>query len=201
MVTVEHPLKWGHIQTKVRVAKIRGRHREPQATWLREEIRSLASVCGAIRKGALTAYTSIELSTERMRSSMNGQGLHGDLWVGIHLGHVESPLDRSTWMGGLTVQMMTSDDNKAALAEFAKICKAVGRSRYGDAFHYWTAICNNKDYFLTTDRVFLQELRKHSEIADLVYRAVTPSELVGILNLLPVELPVREGEVVPFEMH
>lgn len=236
MVNVEHQLNWGNIQTTVKVAMIRGKHRQPQETWLREEIRSLASVCAAARKGVLTAYTSMELSAERMRARMHGQGIQGDLWDSIRLEHVDSPLDRSTWMGGLTLDKMTSKDHKAAfydrllemardgvpkefidylgtsefvlrqlgnlsrLDEFVKICKAVGRSRYGDAFHLWTAICSNLDFFLTTDKVFLGHLRRDAEITNLTKRAVTPSELVAILQLSPAELPVGESAVVPFLM-
>ena len=236
MVNVEQRLDWGHTQSTVKVAMIRGRRRQPQETWLREEIRSLASVCDAIRKGVLVAYTSMELSAERMRSTMRGQGIQGDLWDSIRLEHVDSPLDRSTWMGGLTLEKMTGKDHKAAfydrllamgrdgvprefidhlgtsefvvrqlknlgrLGDFVKICKAVGRPRYGDAFHLWTALCCNLDFFLTTDKMFLEQLRRDAEITDLAKRAITPSELVAILGLPPTELPVKENEVVPFLM-
>jgi hypothetical protein len=236
-VAVEQPLNWGHIQTSIRVVKIRGRSRNPEEAWLRGEIRSLATVCDATRKGELMAYTSMELTAERMRSRMHGQGLHGDLWSGIHFGHVDSPLDRSTWMGGLAMQEMTSDEHKAAfydrlllmassgvpkefidclgrsefvtrqlknldhLGDFVKLCNAVGKSRYSDAFHLWTALCSNLDFFLTTDRDFLEELRKDPIITDLAYRAVTPSELIACLDLTPAELPVSENELVPFGMN
>jgi hypothetical protein len=235
-VTVEETVNWGHIRTSIRVAKIRGLSRQPQETWLREEIRNLATVCEATRRGALTVYTSMELTAERMRSRMNGQGLEGDLWYGIRFEHVASPLDRSTWMGDLTLQLMTSDDHRAAfydrllliarkgvakevidylgtsefmarqlenldrLGEFVRICKAVGKPRYGDAFHLWTALCSSLDFFLTTDDKFLRLLREDPSITDLAYRAVTPSELVGILDFTPAELPVGENELVPFSM-
>jgi hypothetical protein len=56
------------------------------------------------------------------------------------------------------------------------------------------------DFFLTTDDKFLRLLREDPSITDLAYRAVTPSELVGILDFTPAELPVGENELVPFSM-
>lgn len=85
----------------------------------------------------------------------------------------------------------------ARLSEFAAICTTVGEARHGDAFHYWTALCGNLDYFVTTDKAFLDALRQHPD-PDLVCQAVSPSELVELMDLLPMDLPISEGEIAAF---
>lgn len=88
--------------------------------------------------------------------------------------------------------------NLARLHEFVELCRAVGPTRLGDAFHLWTALCNGLDYFLTTDRKFLDALRRNATDPELLVRAVSATELCAALDLPDAPLPIAENEVVPF---
>jgi hypothetical protein len=88
--------------------------------------------------------------------------------------------------------------NLGRLSEFRLLCEAVGPKCYRDAFHLWTALCNDLDYFLTTDEKFLRILRQRCGRADLVRPAISPRELVAKFDLAPEAPPVREGEIIPF---
>jgi hypothetical protein len=88
--------------------------------------------------------------------------------------------------------------NIARLGEYLAICDAVGETRLGDAFHFWTALCNGVDYFLTTDAKFLGALRERHCDPEALYRAFSPTELVQALDLAAFELPLAEGEVQPY---
>jgi len=50
--------------------------------------------------------------------------------------------------------------NLARLNQLVAICDAVGEPRWVDVFRFWTVLCRNLDYFLTTDRKFLNSLRE-----------------------------------------
>lgn len=86
----------------------------------------------------------------------------------------------------------------ARLPEFDEICKAVSETRLGDAFHLWTAVRNGLDYFLTTDRKFLDAVRGSGLDIDIQTRVVSPSELLDAQGLPGAPLPVGENAVVPF---
>jgi hypothetical protein len=88
--------------------------------------------------------------------------------------------------------------NIARLGEYLAICDAVGETRFGDAFHFWTALCNDVEYFLTTDAKFLRALRVQHPDPEILCRAVSPMELVQALELPAVELPILEGEIKPY---
>jgi len=175
----------------------------------------------------------MELGAERLKARMGGSGIRGDLWSGVRFEDAPVPLDRSIWMGSLSLEQMASKAhreefydrllrfahdgvpqqfldclpstefielqkrNLRRLSEFATLCEVVGEQRRGDAFHYWTAICNDLDYFLTTDNRFLCALRTHPD-KNLIYRAVTPSELAEVIGLPPTALPIEENELAPF---
>jgi hypothetical protein len=87
--------------------------------------------------------------------------------------------------------------NVARLGEYLALCDAVGE-KHGDAFHFWTALCNGVDYFLTTDAKFLRTLRAQHSDPETIYRAVSPTELVQALDLRAFELPLAEGEIQPY---
>jgi len=233
LVGVTETVTWGTKRVQVKVARIQGKRLQKNEEWLRNERRSLATVAAAARNGLITVHTSLELVAERLRARSTGRGIRGDLWIAVRFEHAPAPLDRSTWMGSLSLQQMASKEhreefysqmlalahhgvpqqlldalpttefverqkaNLSRLREYASLCDVVGSKRRGDAFHYWTAICNNLDYFLTTDKRFVEGLRKHSN-KDLIGRAVTPSELVRVLHLPPTTLPIAEGEITPF---
>jgi hypothetical protein len=233
VVAVTETVNWGPIAAPIKVMRIQGKRLQKGADWLRNERRSLAAVGAAARTGLIAAYTSMELTAERLKARMGGRGIRGDLWSDVPFEHVPVPLDRSTLMGSLSLGQMSSRDhqqefyaqllefardgvpqwlweslpstefielqkrNVGRLGEYATLCDVVGKPRWGDAFHYWTALCSDLDYFLTTDKNFLGALRKHAD-QELIYRAVTPSELVEVLELPAVALPIQEDEIAPF---
>lgn len=86
--------------------------------------------------------------------------------------------------------------NVARLGDYRTLCKAVGEAHWRDAFHLWAAICSDLEYFLTTDRTFLRLVREGCENIEHHLRAVSPSELVDVLDLPRVPLPIREGELI-----
>lgn len=88
--------------------------------------------------------------------------------------------------------------NLRRLSELRDLCGVVGRSMWCDAFHLWTALCSDLDYFLTTDEKFLRVVREGCANPALQTPAVSPSELVNIFDLHEVPLPIKEGEIVPF---
>lgn len=233
LVAVTQTVNWGPVTVPIKVTRIQSKRLQKGEDWLRNERRSLAAVGAAARAGLIAAYTSMELTAERLKARMGGRGIRGDLWNDVSLEHVPAPLDRSTLMGSLSLEQMSSKDhrqefyglllkfardgvpewlwerspsnefielqkrNVGRLAEYATLCDVVGEARWGDAFHYWTALCNDLDYFLTTDKNFLAALREHPD-KDLIFRAVTPSELVEVLGLPAAALPIEEGEIAPF---
>jgi hypothetical protein len=225
-----HTTDWGGRQVGWLVRRLQARRLQHNAHGLREQIPFIASVTEAIRAGRLAAYTSSELRHEGW-DLVRGRNQRGDLWAGVRFGNVDPPLERSTWMGGLTVDQVYSgkhqqtfceillqyartgvpqelldvlelDDfqrlNLTRLGEYRVICEAVGRNRYRDAFHLWTALCNGLDYFLTTDEKFLRVLRQKCDRDDLVRLAISPLELARKLDLPPGPLPVHEGEVIAY---
>jgi len=233
LVAVTETVNWGPTTAPIRVTRIQGKRLGRGEDWLRNERRSLAALGAAAREGLITAHTSMELGAERLKAPMGGRGIRGDLWSGVRFEHSPVPLDRSTWMGSLSLEQMASKAhreefydrllqfardgvpqrfldclpstefielqkrNLGRLSEFATLCEVVGEQRRGDAFHYWTALCSDLDYFLTTDNRFLRVLRTHPD-KNLIYRAVTPSELVEVIDLPPAALPIEENEVAPF---
>lgn len=86
--------------------------------------------------------------------------------------------------------------NLARLNELVAICNAVDEPRWVDAFHFWTALCNDIEYFLTTDRKLLNSLREKDLAPDIVCRAVSATELAEALSLPPSALPIGEGEII-----
>lgn len=222
----------GHVVT-LEVVRLQGRKLDPGAHWLRAQISHLAAITAAMQSGCLDAFTYSELLAERLKGRDGWNGVRGDLWKDVSFKHVDPPLERSTWMGALTLDQFSSrvhqtefcerllafekhgvpqvlldvlqiDDfqkgNIKRLREFATLCAAVGRTRWCDAFHLWTAICNEMDFFLTTDETFLRVLRDNCTDLNLLAPAVCPSELVDALGLRAALLPIQEGEIIPFPM-
>jgi hypothetical protein len=171
----------------------------------------------------------MELDAERWRGRLKPFGSRVDLWDGVHPGRVPPPLDRSRWMGSLTLGELASRDHQNAfvarllslaaspagddvldalqipeherrnllrLPELVALCNAVGEPRHIDAFHFWTALCNDLEYFLTSDKRFLQSLREKGQPADMICRAVSAAELVDALSLARSPLPIGAGEVI-----
>lgn len=229
VVSMAEPIMWGPKRVVLPVAQLQGRSRDPCADWLRREIDALPAVTAAARAGRIEPFTSLELEAEAMLSRRPCMGTVGDLWAGVSFGDAPAPLDRSRWMGALTLSAFCSRarqrefyelllhfaqrgvprelmdvlnptpfemESIARLGEFARICEAVGETRRGDAFHFWTAVRNGLDYFLTTDQRFLAAIRQSS--VEWAWQAVSPSEVAECLELPPRRLPVSEGEVVPY---
>jgi hypothetical protein len=234
-VQVSESFEWptGQKHT-MKVLRLQGRRRSSGEHHLRIEISNIAALGEAARRGTILVLTSEEIQAERLRARMGSRGVLGDLWADVRFGHVPSPLARSTWMGGLTLEQMASKDHReefyrrlvhwarhgvpadflnwlpeseyvksqrtniARLPEYLAICEAAGETRLGDAFHFWTALCNDVDYFLTTDAKFLGALRAQHLNPAILYRAVSPMELVQALDLPAVELPIAEGEIKPY---
>src|SRR5207244_6416574 len=72
-----------------------------------------STVAAAARNGLITVHTSLELVAERLRARSTGRGIRGDLWIAVRFEHAPAPLDRSTWMGSLSLQQMASKDRKS----------------------------------------------------------------------------------------
>jgi hypothetical protein len=221
---------WGDHPVTFEVARLQGKKFGPAEDWLRTQISHLASVTAATLAGCIDAFTTAELIAERLNGRDGWSGVRGDLWKDVSFKHVSPPLERSTWMGGLTLDQVASrehqtefcarllhfekhgvpqsfleflelDDfqikNLERLCDFKTLCDSVGPTRWCDAFHLWTALCNELDYFLTTDQKFLRILRGNCADIRLLLPAVCPSELVDALHLPAVTLPIQEGEVIP----
>lgn len=208
---------------------LQGKAQPKDAEWLNREIEALAAVGAAARLGRLRACISSEINFERRKGGVGARWSRTDLWNSVNFEHVDPAVERSRWMGSLSIGEVLSAEHKqefvnrllhfarhgvpqvffeysdvpdferrnlAKLNELASLCTAVGETRWVDAFHFWTALCDDVDFFLTTDKKFLEALREKDLSADWVCRAVSPSTLMEILNLPPRSLPITGGELV-----
>lgn len=99
-----------------------------------------------------------------------------------------------------TAYIVAQLSNLALLHEFSAICDSVGRKRLGDGFHLWTALCAGLDYFVTTDGKFLRTVPIEYRNGDMSCQALSPTELLEVLDLAPSDLPIAEGSVSSFAM-
>lgn len=73
------------------------------------------------------------------------------------------------------------------------ICRDIEEKHYPDAFHLWTVEANNFDFYLTTDKTFINEWTQKSK-AKLKCQMISPRELLvamGINQLDPI--PLQHG--------
>jgi hypothetical protein len=111
-VALTQTLNWDQTAVPIKVTRIQGKRLQKGEDWLRNERQALTAVGVAARAGLIAAYTSMELTAERLKARMGGRGIRGDLWNGVRLAHVPVPLDRSTLMGSLSLDQMSSKDHR-----------------------------------------------------------------------------------------
>src|SRR5688572_29703973 len=109
-------IMWGDLEIPSKVTRPQGRVLDRNAHWLRGQIPFISSVTSAVRVGRLAAFTSMELIHEGSRLA-RGSGLRGDLWAGLEFSHVDPPLERSTWMGSLTMEQVFSGQHQQEFCE------------------------------------------------------------------------------------
>lgn len=73
-------------------------------------------------------------------------------------------------------------DNLRRVHRFRELCAGLSEDQCVDAFHQWTAEVNGIDYFLTTDRKFINAQTK-SKVIDLPSPPVGPAQLLHIQNV------------------
>ena len=70
------------------------------------------------------------------------------------------------------------------------------KRHWPDAFNLWSAECSQSDYFLTTDRRFINALTKTAQI-ELPVSLMTPSQLLADLGVTDREpLPFKQDEFI-----
>lgn len=107
---------WGDLPVSWDVVRPQARKHEPTALWLREQIPHLPAIAAAMRPGQIEACTSGELRFEGPHK-IGFSGMRGDLWRDVTFAHVDPPLERSTWMGALTMKEAFSGDHQQEFCE------------------------------------------------------------------------------------
>lgn len=115
-VKVRESTTWGDLPIELEVVRLQGRKLEPNADWLREQVKELAAIAAAALARRLELCTSSELMFEGPHK-VGFAGVRGDLWQGVSLAHVAPPLERSTWMGALTLDQAFSGDHQQRFCE------------------------------------------------------------------------------------
>lgn len=101
---------------------------------------------------------------------------------------LEERLGASAFMGRLPPQQAK---NLLRLDRFRVICRNLSEKQLPDALHLWTAEVNGIEFFLTTDKKFVNALTQSSKV-ELPCLPVFPSDLLTILG-------VEEREPMPYE--
>ena len=84
-------------------------------------------------------------------------------------------------------------ENLRLLKRFREIRRALDRNHYPDAFHLWTAETNRLNYFLTTDKKFIN-LMTHTSKTQGPTRVISPADLLRELGVTEWDpLPVNES--------
>lgn len=77
-------------------------------------------------------------------------------------------------------------NNLRQVERFRELCKGLAKKQYPDAFHLWSAEVNEMEYFLTTDRKFIQVMTETKNI-NLPCKPVSPSDFLNILRVKDLE--------------
>lgn len=72
--------------------------------------------------------------------------------------------------------------NLRDVQRFRNLCSGLSEKQYIDAFHLWTAEVNEAEYFLTTDKKFIQVMTKTKHM-HLPCKPIPPTELLKIFNI------------------
>lgn len=81
--------------------------------------------------------------------------------------------------------------NIDSLDQFRGICKTLAPKQYPDALHLWTGEVNGLDFFLTTDRKFINAITQSSKL-NLNCKTISPE---GLLD----HLEITERDPMPFD--
>jgi hypothetical protein len=68
------------------------------------------------------------------------------------------------------------------------ICDGLSPRHYPDAMHFWTAVTNNVDFFLTVDRKFMRILAANRQVKTRT-KAISPSDLLKHLGVTTLDAP------------
>ena len=71
--------------------------------------------------------------------------------------------------------------NLESLGRFREICANLDETHYSDALHLWTAEVNSLDFFLTSDKKFINVMTKTSQVA-LTTRPICPCDFLRVLK-------------------
>jgi hypothetical protein len=106
----------------------------------------------------------------------------------LHDPKVESLADRTDFQRLLPEFEL---NNLRHVGRFRDICQGLSKKQFPDAFHLWTAEVSGLDYFLSTDKKFIQAITKLDK-TDLPCKPISPEDLLS-------ELGVTERDPFPYE--
>lgn len=190
--------------------------------WKQEQIESLPTIARLAEEKVIKLFSYNELNFESLPGMRGLRGALGDLFKKIEICKVPSAIERSRFMQmnildyskkerliefcNILINLNDPDlllkapirltdfekKNLKALNRFREICSGLNPGMYPDAFHLWTAETNNLDYFLTTDRKFINALTKSKKLP-LLTKPICPRVLLnemGVFDLDP--MPIQD---------
>jgi hypothetical protein len=172
--------------------------------WKRAQSEGMPRIAELARQGRVRLFTYDEIENENLRGAMFPSGVVAHCLAGVEIGYVPAAIERSifpdmpleSFCRGLrsldhrelakrTKFLSKFSDferrNLKSLGRFVELCAGLEETHHPDALHLWTAEVNNLDFFLTSDKKFINVMTMTSQVA-LTTRPICPSDLLSMLE-------------------
>lgn len=194
-VSADQKLRWGDLTIDVPVLQRTRFPPRPDEKFKIEQLPYLASIAVLAKFNRLELCTSFELDIEQIRNREPDRGYVGfDMFEGISLVSLSSPVSRSISIAAFGRSSGIKENEQEEFlrqltdARFAYMRRLFGDKHVADAFHLWTAEVHRLDYFLTTDKKFLNVYSDVRGKLASPTRATSPKGLCESLGVGPTDI-------------
>jgi len=195
----------------------------PYESWKELQIEALPTIARLTREGILNLFDYNEIELETMKGTILG-GAVVYLLENVPIFYAKSPVERSRFQQTdmdafanketfirfckvlLSVNLSQRENksdvrklipNLESIERFKEICRDLSETHYPDAYHLWAAETNKMEYFLTTDKKFIQAMTR-TKRTRLNSQPIAPRDLLNQLGIAELDpLPIADWAVRP----